>query len=101
MVTAIFEAADGALWIGTWGGGLNRFDRDAGAFDRFLSGPGDEESLASNFIPRMQNPILEESAGRLWIATNAGLSRLDPGTGRFTTYRGGPEQVSLQAGAPV
>ncbi|HTO87644.1 MAG TPA: two-component regulator propeller domain-containing protein, partial [Thermoanaerobaculia bacterium] len=35
-VVAITEDSLGDLWIGTWGGGADRYDRARGRFDRFL-----------------------------------------------------------------
>ena len=34
-VRSIFEDSRGRLWVGTYGGGLNRFDRERGVFERF------------------------------------------------------------------
>ena len=34
--------------------------------------------------------LLEDREGMLWVATAAGLDRMDPETGRFTTYRHDP-----------
>jgi len=73
----------GALWIGTQGGGLNRWDpedRRAGRnrFTRY----GKKEGLRSAVI----YGILHDRQGQIWISTNRGLSRLDPGSGQFTNY---------------
>jgi ligand-binding sensor domain-containing protein len=63
---AVLETADGALWIGTYGGGLNRirggrvdrYDRDSGLFDDTVS------------------CLLADADGRLWFGGNRGVSLL-------------------------
>jgi serine phosphatase RsbU (regulator of sigma subunit) len=58
------------LWIGTDGGGLNRFDVSAQIFKRF----DEETGLPSGVI----YGILTDAAGFLWMSTNDGITRLDP-----------------------
>jgi serine phosphatase RsbU (regulator of sigma subunit) len=53
-----------------------------GSFTRFSNDPADSGTLAHDFV----NVITEDSEGALWIGGWAGLSRLDPETGTFTTY---------------
>jgi len=66
------------LWIGTAGGGLDRFDVRAGTFEHFTV----EDGLPNNVV----YGILPDEAGRLWLSTNLGLSRFDPRTGRFRNF---------------
>jgi signal transduction histidine kinase len=70
---------DGAtLWAGTLGGGLEALDQRSGTFTHYTP----ERGLAGNIV----SCILPDGHGRLWLATNAGVSRFDAATGRFTTY---------------
>jgi len=65
----IRETADGALWIGTNGGGVIRLS--GGRFTAITHAQG----LASDLV----RGLYAAPDGRLWIATeNRGLSRLDP-----------------------
>jgi ligand-binding sensor domain-containing protein len=74
------EGVDGAIWVATDGGGLNRFDRAAGKFARFTS-------QTSNLNSDAVLAIDEDKAGRIWIGTwRGGISRFDPRSGRFTPY---------------
>ena len=75
---ALHEDRAGNLWIGTWGGGLNRLDRGKGTFRHFTMADG----LASNAILG----ILEDRAGNLWLTTNEGLSRFTPPTGQVRNF---------------
>lgn len=68
----------GIFWIGTLGGGLNRFDRGTGTFSCFTTRDG----LPDNTIYY----ILSDEKDRLWLSTNRGLSRFDPKTGIFRNY---------------
>jgi ligand-binding sensor domain-containing protein/signal transduction histidine kinase len=86
IVTAIHEDQHGALWAGTWDGGLNRLDQATGKFTRFQHNPEDPESLSDNQV----HSILEDSTGRLWIGTENGLNLLDRTTGRFFQYHYDP-----------
>ena len=71
------------LWIGTEGGGLNRFDRQTEKFTRFQNDPDNPRSLSKNHV----FALIKDKAGALWIGTFAGgLNRLDEKTGLFTRY---------------
>ena len=77
----------GTLWIGTWTGGLDRFDRDTESFTHFRHNPDDPDSLSSDSV----FAILEDHAGTLWVGTRGGgLDRFDPKTQTFTHYRHDP-----------
>jgi len=92
-VMAICESRDGALWIGTFGGGLNKFDRATGKFSRF----GMHNGLPSEVI----YGILEDARGNLWISSNHGLSRFNPRTLVCKTYdeRDGLQSKEFSGGA--
>ncbi len=65
---AIHEDQAAGLWIGTWGGGLNRLHRNTGTFTRYLHEPDNTGSLSSNNI----RTIYEDRAGTLWVGTWGG-----------------------------
>jgi ligand-binding sensor domain-containing protein len=85
-VESLFEDHEGALWVGTWAGGLNRLDRASGKITRFRHDPEDPGSLSNNFV----RAILEDSSGRLWVGTDYGLNLFDRATGRFFQYHYDP-----------
>ena len=70
--SALLEDVAGALWIGSWGGGLKRLDPETGRFEVHRHDPGDPTSLSDD---RVQTLYLD-SGGRLWIGTYKGLDRL-------------------------
>ena len=85
----------GDLWLGTGGGGLNKYDREKDAFIRYQNDPDDPHSLSSNMI----RSVYEDRAGRLWVSTwGGGLNRFDRETETFTHYRYDPaDPYSLSA----
>jgi len=89
VVSDIYQDSRGVLWVGTFGGGLNSLDRDTGTFQHYRAGDG-EGDLVGDFIPTLPHALLEDSHGFLWVATNAGLTRLDPSRQRTRHYRGDP-----------
>ena len=81
-VAAIAEGADGVLWIGTGGGGLNRYDAARDRFDHFRHDPAVPDSLAGDGV----TALARDAAGAIWVATSAGgLQRIRPGETRFAS----------------
>ncbi len=60
------------LWVGTNGGGLDRFDKRTGQFTRFSTADG----LPNNVI----YGLLADNDGQLWMSTNKGIANFDPHT---------------------
>lgn len=69
---------DEILWVTTWGGGLNRFDKTTETFTHFDQRNG----LADNQIVS----IVFDGEGFIWLGTMKGLSRFDPRTKTFRNY---------------
>ena len=66
------------LWVGTNGGGLNRFEYSTGEFDHFTV----ENGLPNNVI----YGILSDKEGNLWLSTNRGLCKFNPHQGVIRTF---------------
>ncbi|MEM7587438.1 MAG: ATP-binding protein, partial [Acidobacteriota bacterium] len=77
----------GALWVGTFFGGLNRLDPETGRFTRFQPQPDDLTSLSNPHV----FALLEDRGGSLWAGTFGGANRRDPGASGFVHYRHEPE----------
>jgi len=87
IVWAIHEAADGTLWVGTDGGGLDRFDPRTGVFAHHRHDPRDPKSLSSDRV----RAVWETRDGALWVGTDGGgLNRLERSDGSFTRLRHNP-----------
>lgn len=80
------DRGDG-LWIGTRGGGLDRYHRAENRFEHFRHDPDDPASLSHDVVWT----ILEDRTGALWVGTEDGLNRRRPPEAGFTRYqdRGG------------
>ena len=61
-VISILQDRRGALWFGTWGGGVNRYDGTT------LTNLSETNGLCSNVV----QDILEDRKGRMWFATRGG-----------------------------
>ena len=77
IVKCLFKDSNGFLWAGTHQG-LNRLDGKN--IKSFIHIPVDTTSIKNDQI----NSICEDEAGRIWVATNAGISILNNYTGKFT-----------------
>ena len=86
-IRTVYEDRAGNLWVGTYGGGLNRFDSRSGTFTRFEHSQTDLTSLSDNRVWA----IFEDHHGALWVGTSGGLNRLDRSTGQFSLYQHDPQ----------
>lgn len=85
VISALLVDREGFLWIGSRNG-LYRYDGYEAL--RFVPDPGDPHSIGDSDI----RTLFEARDGTIWIGTNTGgLSRLDPGTGRFQNFRNTPD----------
>ncbi len=86
-INSIYEDRSGMLWIGTGGGGLNKFDREKEIFTRYQHDPNNPNSLCDNLI----FSIYEDRSRVLWIGTfGGGLDKLDREKEIFTHYQHDP-----------
>ncbi|MCP4310721.1 MAG: hypothetical protein GY790_05625, partial [Bacteroidetes bacterium] len=93
-ITSLREDPDGQMWIGTLGGGLNRYDSAGNCFMRYQSDPDQAWSLSSNEITSIESP----GDGTLWIGTvAAGLNLYDTETGLFHRYGNDPTATASLA----
>ena len=84
----IKEDQKGNLWIGTAGGGLDRFDPEQERFVHYRHTPYDPASLSDNQLLS----FYEDRAGGLWIGTYGhGVDRFDPAQWQFPHYRIDPQ----------
>ncbi len=66
------------LWIGTGGGGLNKFNIETEKFEHYTEADG----LPNNVV----YGILSDASGNLWLSTNKGLSRFNIKTKSFRNF---------------
>lgn len=88
-VLKLFKDRTGIVWVGTRGGGLNKFvikninannPKDIGYFIRYTNNPSNLKSVRNSTIYAIQ----DDAKHNLWLGINdGGLSRFDPETGTF------------------
>jgi ligand-binding sensor domain-containing protein/signal transduction histidine kinase len=81
-IHCIYEDKSGDLWFGSFGGGLNLYDRHNDHFRRYFHNQLDKYSLSDNRI----TVITEDKTGILWIGTMKGLNKFDKETQKFTLF---------------
>ncbi|HET6558690.1 MAG TPA: two-component regulator propeller domain-containing protein [Prolixibacteraceae bacterium] len=84
-VRCLYQDSKGFIWIGTDGGGLNRFD--GYHFTVYKYNEDNPQSISNNQI----NSIIEDHLGYLWVATGNGLNRFDTNTSQFKRFYHEPE----------
>ncbi|MFZ6028147.1 MAG: two-component regulator propeller domain-containing protein [Chloroflexota bacterium] len=84
IIETLYEDRENILWIGTFGGGVDKLDRGRNKFPLLQYDLADPKN-----IPCFG--ILEAQDGALWFAMfGTGLLRLDRETGAYTLYRSNP-----------
>ncbi|GIZ09625.1 hybrid sensor histidine kinase/response regulator [Flavobacterium sp. UMI-01] len=81
-ILAIHESRYGDLWIGTFGGGLNKLIPAKIGKEESFKSYSEKDGLPNNVI----KGILEDSYGNLWLSTNKGLSRFTIKSEKFKNY---------------
>jgi ligand-binding sensor domain-containing protein/signal transduction histidine kinase len=79
FISSLFKDRDGTLWVGC-DRLLNRFNPENETFTRYP-------------VPDV-NHVSQDTAGMLWLATGAGLYRLNPATGEIRQYSHDPNDPS-------
>ena len=90
IASLYLEESENVLWIGTWGGGLNRLNLNdpyhtspqLAAFRTYRNNSSDPASLSEDTVWS----IVESADGYLWLGTQSGLNRFDPQTQTFKHY---------------
>ncbi len=79
VIASIYKDEGGLLWIGTWGQGLNLYNRETGSMERFsMSLPGNHY-LTNDFV----HVIFRDKEKNIWIGTRDGLHVFDVKNRRF------------------
>ncbi|RRJ84263.1 two-component regulator propeller domain-containing protein [Aestuariirhabdus litorea] len=82
-IRSLYLAPEGDLWIGTWGGGLNRYLPN-GDFIHYGNKIDGADTLRDDRV----TAILPAAEGQLWVGTMQGVHRFDPETGRASLLIG-------------
>ncbi|MEO6077045.1 MAG: diguanylate cyclase, partial [Dokdonella sp.] len=77
---SVYRSAD-ALWLGTMGDGLRRYDRQSGEWQQYQGEILQALGSDDKYRPLTIRSIADAGNGRLWIASQLGIARLDPSSG--------------------
>ena len=81
---------DKQLWVGTFGGGISRFDARTRRFDNLRPGPEDGLHLSSGRV----TALARDRTGHVWIGTDGGgLNVWDSKTRRLYYYKRDAKQL--------
>ncbi|MFZ1517343.1 MAG: two-component regulator propeller domain-containing protein [Ignavibacteriaceae bacterium] len=87
-VTSIIQDKSGIIWIGTFGGGVNKYDPLQKKLEVFKYKQEDPRTLGNDFI----HTVYEDSEGRIWVGTGlSGFNRFEKETNSFKRYRDNPK----------
>jgi signal transduction histidine kinase/ligand-binding sensor domain-containing protein/DNA-binding response OmpR family regulator len=87
-VTSIMQDNSGIIWIGTFGGGVNKYDPAQKKLEVFKYKLEDPKSLGNDFI----HTIYEDSEGTIWVGTGlSGFNRFEKETNSFKSFRDNPK----------
>ncbi|NIB40369.1 diguanylate cyclase [Pseudomaricurvus alkylphenolicus] len=70
---------DGNIWIGTFTGGVSRFNPKDESFRNYRHDPDDQHSLSNNIV----RSIYVDPLHQVWVGGRGGLDRLDRSSDRF------------------
>lgn len=81
-LSCLLKDRDNYVWIGTVGGGLNRFDPRTGKFKVYLSNDKQRGGISDNAI----NSLFRDDKGNIWVCTPQGLDKYNKRSDSFEAY---------------
>lgn len=94
-ITSIAEDENGNLWIGTWQGGLNFYDRSLDKFYSYVNDPEDNSSISHNIVWK----VYIDRNKKIWAGTRGGgVNMFDPGTKTFKRFTHRPSDPNSLSG---
>ncbi|GAA4233507.1 two-component regulator propeller domain-containing protein [Postechiella marina] len=83
-VSYLYEDKQKTLWVGTYGGGLLRYDRDCDCFQQFIHDEENDKSISFNEI----KTIFETKNNQFYIGTDGGgLNLMDRENNTFKPFK--------------
>ncbi len=83
-ISCLYEDKKKTLWIGTYGGGLLKYDRNCDCFEQFIHRDNDPESLSFNEV----KTIFETKDSTFYIGTDGGgLNIMNRQDGSFKSFK--------------
>jgi signal transduction histidine kinase/ligand-binding sensor domain-containing protein len=86
----LFADAEGNIWIGFYGMGLDKFDPVTKSFTHYRHQKNNPQSLNNDSV----TSILIDHLGNIWVGNYGGLDLLDEKTGKFKHHSHNPADAS-------
>lgn len=80
----IFREGDSRIWVCTYSGGVSYFDMRSPLVNQITHHPNEARSLVNNDV----NNVIEDHWGKMWFATNNGISCWDRTSNRWQSFYG-------------
>lgn len=82
-IYALFKDKEGAIWAGTFFGGINYYDRQNALFIKYFPGSA-EHPISGNAV----REICRDQLGNLWVGTeDGGLNKIIAATGKLQNFK--------------
>ncbi|MDX1699154.1 MAG: two-component regulator propeller domain-containing protein, partial [Melioribacteraceae bacterium] len=92
-IVTVYEASDGRMWIGTFGGGINVFDKDSLKFKRY-----NQDNPKLKDWSGIVWDIIEDSEKNIWLTTNnEGIIKISTLDGSIETIRNSDSSKQLSS----
>lgn len=78
-ISSFYEDENGTAWVGTWEGGLSKYNVATGKVKTYSYRDGLSSMSIQSILPDHENEVL-------WLGTFGGISRFDTKTETFTNY---------------
>jgi ligand-binding sensor domain-containing protein/signal transduction histidine kinase len=82
VIASLYKDDNGILWVGNWGQGLNRVNRETGQVEHFSTQQTGNHKLPNDFV----HVIFKDSQNRLWLGTRDGIAIYDKQSNRFVPW---------------
>ncbi|WP_236657209.1 sensor histidine kinase [Acidisarcina polymorpha] len=82
LFLGITEDSRGMLWVGTDANGVQRFDPATSRFSEYMNDPANHTSVSDSRV----NSVFVDHLGTMWLATQNGVNKFDPGSGAAEAY---------------
>lgn len=77
-VLSLLQAKDGAIWVGTYGNGICKYNEASNTFTSYTQ----DDGLCNNVAYALE----EDLEGNIWISTDRGLSKFTPSEEHFQNF---------------
>ncbi|MBS1607473.1 MAG: hypothetical protein JSS70_01555, partial [Bacteroidetes bacterium] len=78
-INSLYEDPQGIVWVGTWAGGLSRYNVEAKKIKTYTRNDGLPSMSIQGIVP-------DEKNNSLWLSTFEGISRMNLKTGQFNNF---------------